>query len=62
MNRKPTLHRRGALNLPAWACLGVLLAALCGPVAARAADAETAPPPVTATLMGMLLRRHGCNL
>jgi len=51
MSCNATLRRRDALSFPAWVCVGVLMAALCGPVTARAADAETATQPVTNSFM-----------
>jgi len=51
MSCNATLRCRDALNFPAWIFVGVLMSALCGPLTARAADAETAPPPVTHSFM-----------
>ena len=51
MSCNATLRCRDALNFPAWIFVGVLMTALCGPLTARAADAETAPPPVTHSFM-----------
>lgn len=51
MRWNATLRRRDALNFPAWIFVGVLMAALCGSVTVRAADAETAPPPVANSFM-----------
>lgn len=46
MSCNATLRRRDVLSFPAWIFVGVLMAALCGSVTARAADTETAAPPV----------------
>jgi len=51
MSCHATLRRWGALNYPAWVFFGVLMAALCGPVTARAAEAGAAPPPVADSIM-----------
>jgi small-conductance mechanosensitive channel len=51
MSCHATLRRREALSFPAWVFVGVLMAALCGSVTARAADAATAPPPVADSTM-----------
>jgi len=51
MSCHATLRRRVALNFPAWIFVGVLMAALCGSVTARAADAVTAPLPVADSTM-----------
>jgi small-conductance mechanosensitive channel len=51
MSCTATLRRRDVLNFPAWIFVGVLMAALWGSAAVRAADAETAPPPVPSSFM-----------
>jgi small-conductance mechanosensitive channel len=40
-----------ALNFPVWVWVGLLAAALCGSVTARAAEAETVPPPVADSIV-----------
>lgn len=51
MSCHATLRRWDALDFPARIFVGLLMASLCGSVTARAADAGTAPPPVTNSYM-----------
>jgi small-conductance mechanosensitive channel len=41
---------KGFRELSLWACMGLLVAGLCGPLMARAAEAEAVPPPSPPTV------------
>jgi len=51
MKLRPEFNCWNGPAWPAWAGAGLLLAGLCGPVAAHAADAEAPPPPAAASTM-----------